>query len=107
MELVKNINNFQKVLLRSSGNKDFDDLIQKLIEKDIEKRLNWKEYFEHPFFANKKKIKFINDIEDENKNVPFLEERNNIGIGSVQISNQKLDQSPLKALYKKQTHFFK
>ena len=55
--------------LQKSGNlpiktddKNLDDLLNKLLEKDYKKRINWDEYFNHPFFKkkedneNKKKI---------------------------------------------------
>ena len=32
-----------------SNNKDFDDLIRKLLIKDPEKRISWEDYFNHPF----------------------------------------------------------
>ena len=36
-----------------SENSDFNDLINKLLEVDPEKRMSWKEYFKHPFLINK------------------------------------------------------
>ena len=36
--------------LKASGNELLDDLIKKLLEKDPRKRINWEQYFEHPFF---------------------------------------------------------
>jgi len=48
--LIKNINNFNNNKIRETGNEDLDDLLKKLLEKDYEKRLNWDEYFNHPFF---------------------------------------------------------
>ena len=50
------LNNFEKItndLLEKTGNEDLDDLIQKLLEKEPEKRLNWNEYFAHSFFIEK------------------------------------------------------
>ena len=35
---------------KSTKNKDLDDLISKLLVKDPKERLNWEDYFKHPFF---------------------------------------------------------
>ena len=59
-------------LLKKTGNVDLDDLIQKLLEKDPEKRINWHIYFYHPFF----KSRFRNKI-----NLVYL------GIGSDSPDN--------------------
>ena len=37
----------------STNNKELDDLISKLLEINPEKRINWKDYFNHPFFRDK------------------------------------------------------
>ena len=39
--------------VNSTDNENLDDLIQKLLIKDPNKRIKWKEYFEHPFFKKK------------------------------------------------------
>ena len=46
------INRYGNQLLLKSENKDFDDLIINLLEKDPQKRINLDEYFNHPFFKN-------------------------------------------------------
>ena len=51
-ELIENINNFNNNLIKKTGNKELDDLMKRLLEKDYEKRLNWDEYFNHPFFLS-------------------------------------------------------
>ena len=48
--LIKNIKKLGNNKLKKSGNKELDDLIKKLLEKDPEKRINWANYFNHPFF---------------------------------------------------------
>ena len=59
--LINNIENLGNKYLKKIGNKNLDDLIEKLLEKDKKIRLNWDEYLNHPFFKDKykKKIKFI------------------------------------------------
>ena len=71
--------------LRSTKNKDLDDLIQKLLEKDIEKRLTWDDYFNHAFFKYKNNINLIYETEEDKiENIfgeTFVENnRNNIGL---------------------------
>ena len=39
-----------KKKLQKSGNKNFDDLISKLLQKDKDMRIKYKDYFKHPFF---------------------------------------------------------
>ena len=53
--LLNKIFSFKKSSLNSTGNKELDDLITILIEKEPTKRASWNEYFEHPFFKDKKK----------------------------------------------------
>ncbi len=43
-----------KLNINKSGNVEFDDLISKLIVKDYNKRIEWKDYYEHNFFKKKK-----------------------------------------------------
>ena len=42
--------------IKKTGNNDLDDLIRRLLVKDPMKRISWKQYFNHPFFKNSKKI---------------------------------------------------
>ena len=48
--LINNINNYNNKIIKETGNKKLDNLIKNLLEKDYEKRLNWEQYFNHPFF---------------------------------------------------------
>ena len=48
--LIHNINDFNNNKIRKTGNEELDDLIKRLLEKDYRKRINWDEYFNHPFF---------------------------------------------------------
>ena len=65
LELIKNIDKFDNNLLRKTGNKELDDLIMKLLEKNIEKRINWEDYFNHKFFKNNEII--INLVYEKEK----------------------------------------
>ena len=66
--LIKNIKKLGNNKLKKSGNKELDDLIKKLLEKDPEKRINWVDYFNHPFFKDSNRNFTENSIEKENKN---------------------------------------
>ena len=46
--------------LKKSNNEDFDDLIIKLLCKDKNKRINYQEYFDHPFFKFNEPSSIIN-----------------------------------------------
>ena len=50
--LLNKINKLGNKNLKKTGNKDLDDLIINLLEKDPIKRIDWDEYFNHPFFKN-------------------------------------------------------
>jgi len=52
-----------------SGNKDFDDLIIKLLEKDKDKRITYDEYFKHPFFKYEEPISIIDFNKKYNMNI--------------------------------------
>ena len=51
--LLNNINKFGNKTLKKTENEELNDLIEKLLEKDPIKRIDWEEYFNHPFFKNK------------------------------------------------------
>ena len=42
--------------IKKTENKELDDLIGRLLEKDPIKRITWKQYFNHPFFKNSRLI---------------------------------------------------
>ena len=53
------IKNFWKKAFKKPGNLHLDDLIDKLLEFNPDKRITWEDYFNHPFFKNNK---FKNNI---------------------------------------------
>ena len=103
---IKSINNFDNNKIIKAANKELDDLLKKLFEKDIEKILNWDEYFNHPFFhpfSNKiyliyykKEYKDTFDINNNIFGIKFVENnKNNIeliinGIKSELVSKYEL-----------------
>jgi len=55
----ENINSIT-LTLRKTKDYDLDDLLNKLLEKDPNKRISWENYFEHPFFEKNKCLsKFV------------------------------------------------
>ena len=48
--LINNINKYDKgqLTIKNTGNKELDDLINNLLQKESSQRLNW----DHPFFKN-------------------------------------------------------
>ena len=46
--------------LEKSGDHNFDDLISKLLNKDKNKRINYEDYFNHPFFKYDEPFNLIN-----------------------------------------------
>ena len=63
-----NLNN--KIILKKTHFKILDDLISKLLIKNPDERINWDEYFNHPFnkqqiieiYINLEKDKTINNL---------------------------------------------
>jgi len=59
-------------------NADLNNLIQRLLVKDPDKRINWDEYFEHPFFSKNKiiiklRVTEKNKVNNEFKDINILE----------------------------------
>ena len=55
--------------LEKSGDKNFDDLISKLLHKDKERRITYEDYFNHPFFKFKEPDSIINFNNKYNCNI--------------------------------------
>ena len=49
-QIIKEIESNKQ--LKSIDNKELDDLIKKMLVININKRISWEEYFQHPFFKN-------------------------------------------------------
>ena len=64
--LINVINKYGNKIIKIE-NKELEDLIKKLLEKEPSKRLDWDKYFNHPFFKYKNKniIKLIYYIDRE------------------------------------------
>ena len=43
------IRDYGQELIKRTSNEEFDDLIRKLLVKEPQKRISWKDYFNHPF----------------------------------------------------------
>ena len=106
--LIKNISNFNNNnnIIKKTGNKELDDLIERLLKIDYQKRLNWDEYFNHPFFhpfSNKINLiykKLEGDVSKRDNNIfgnKFVENnKNNIelkinGIKSELVETYQLN----------------
>ena len=50
--VFNNIKASGKKVLKKTGDSNLDDLIDKLLETNPEKRISWKDYFEHKFFKS-------------------------------------------------------
>ena len=51
-EVLKEIKKTKKNNVNRFNNTYLDDLVRKMLIEDPEKRITWKEYFDHPFFQN-------------------------------------------------------
>ena len=56
-DLIKQINYYNETKnIKKTNNKELDDLIARLLVKEPDKRISWKQYFNHPFFKNSRII---------------------------------------------------
>ena len=69
--LIRFIDKFGNNIFKKDKNEDFNNLIKSLLEKNIQKRFNWDQYFNHPFFLNKK----TNNLYYNSKNGLFTQEK--------------------------------
>ena len=92
IQLSNEIKNYGQKYFKTSDNKDFDDLVRKLLIADPEKRISWEDYFNHPFIC-KKEILLILKIEKKelNKNIYFLNDSDGKGYKNEEISNLTKD----------------
>ena len=50
----------KKNKLKPSGNKELDDLINKMLIINVDERISWENYFKHPFFNKDTKLPVFN-----------------------------------------------
>jgi len=65
--LLKNIKELKHKKLKKSEDANLDDLIRKLLVYNVNKRIDWENYFSHPFFSFEQKK--VEKIEVNNVNV--------------------------------------
>ena len=53
--ILNQIRNLRQKIIKKTENPELDNLILSLLNPDPDKRITWKQYFEHPFFKNKKR----------------------------------------------------
>jgi len=75
------LNNKQNSLFNSTGDILLDDLLNQLIVNDPKDRMNWEDYFNHPFFEEK-----LYNI-DLNENKTNKNKNNNIDLNKLKKSN--------------------
>ena len=84
LKILEQIQNFGQQSFEKTDNSDLDDLIQKILIEDPQKRLTWDQYFAHSFFlpkkSNNKTIIEIN--EDYHKYYDIIDR---IGTGSFGV----------------------
>jgi len=70
--IYNQINKFGREKLEKTNNENLDNLINSLLIREPEKRLNYEEYLNHPFFKGNNFIEGEIMIEEENKDVRII-----------------------------------
>ena len=95
-QLFNEINNYGQKYFRKSGNKDFDDLISKLLIKDPKERISWEDYFNHPFIRINEILLTIRISKKEvNETIYFLNDSDGKGHKNEEITNLNKDDCEL------------
>ena len=81
--LLNNINTLGKRVIKPSGNKLLDDLLFNLLEKKPENRLDWKGYFDHPFFNQDIGILYLFLIKSLSEEIENVEQINNNKVKNI------------------------
>ena len=77
--LLKNIKKFEHEKLKKSGDVNLDDLIRKLLVYKANERIDWENYFNHPFFSfEQKKVEKI-EVKDVNEDEIVEEKEEYLG----------------------------
>ena len=76
-----------KDCLKKTNDGELDDLIEKLLVEDPEKRISWEEYFHHPFFIKKEKIVKKLDKKDFSPVFRLIENKMNIKEKNIKIDD--------------------
>ena len=103
IQIYNNIINNDKDKFKKSGNKDFDDLISKLLNKKKKNRITYEEYFKHPFFKFNEPESILNFNKKYNLNISSFNKR--IFFQSYTNGNQLLkDLSNIEFVNLKELH---
>ena len=101
--IINKIEKSGKEILKKTDNKDLDDLIMNLLEKDPSKRFTWDQYFNHSFFEDKNinKIQLIYECEKKEKcdifgEIFVMNNRNNIELVINGIKSELIEKYKLK-----------
>jgi serine/threonine protein kinase len=92
--LINHINNYGQKYFRKSEDKDFDDLISRLLIKNPEERISWEEYFNHPFLPKKQNLMTL----IINKNYKIIKELGKGGFGEVILIQAENEYYALKKI---------
>ena len=83
--IYKQIQNFENKLLKKTNNANLDNLIMSLLKRQPNQRINYENYFEHPFFKdNLNKLKIIQTSDDKKEQQKIVDNKN------VDKDNKKL-----------------
>ena len=78
--ILKSIEELGKKVIKETGDENLDDLINKLLERDPNKRITLDEYFNHPFFNILNNKHFKDDYKNKYKTIKKIGVGNNTDV---------------------------
>ena len=57
VDILNQIKDIKKIFEKKTESPELDDLLKKLLVENPQKRLNWNQYFNHPFFNKEKNVR--------------------------------------------------
>ena len=62
VDILNEIKNIKKIFEQKTQSPELDDLLKKLLVEDPQKRINWNQYLNHPFFKKEKNVRSYYDL---------------------------------------------
>ena len=72
VNILNQIKNIKKIFEQKTESPELNDLLQKLLVEEPQKRINWNQYFNHPFFKKDKNVRNSYELLNKKENLNLL-----------------------------------